>query len=168
MDPQLAEWARRIGDFGRMTDTATLRRHRVRLEDKGTIVAFHWRGAPDEAAAVAAVQEIAAGAEAEGLGTHWGRKVLEVRPPVRIDKGAGIEEFLRGTEVRIALYAGDDTTDLDAFSGLTRMLQDGRLDRAVRVGVRSDDGPEEVCEAADLVVDGTEGVRGLLAILISD
>jgi trehalose 6-phosphate phosphatase len=168
VDPRLGEWARRIQEFASATDTATLRRRRVRLEDKGTIVAFHWRGAPDEAAAIEAVDAIAADAQAAGLGTHWGRKVLEVRPPVKIDKGAGIEEFLSGTDVRAALYAGDDTTDLDAFRGLSRMLQDGRLDHAVRVGVRSEDGPEEVCEAADLVVDGTEGVRGLLSILIAE
>jgi trehalose 6-phosphate phosphatase len=168
LDPRLAEWARRIEEFARAADTPALRRSRVRLEDKGTIVAFHWRGAPDEAAAMEAVEAIAADAEAAGLGTHWGRKVLEVRPPVKIDKGAGIEEFLRDSDVRAALYAGDDTTDLDAFSGLTRMIQDGRLDHSVRVGVRSNDGPDAVCEAADLVVDGTEGVRGLLSILIAD
>ena len=90
----------------------------MRIEDKGPIVAFHWRGAPDEEAARAAIDAIAAHAEAAGLRTHWGRKVLEVRPPVRIDKGAGIASFLADTDVDAALYVGDDTTDLDAFRAL--------------------------------------------------
>ena len=58
-----------------------------RQADERTV---HWRGAPDEEAARAAIDAIAARAESAGLRTHWGRKVLEVRPPVRIDKGAGI------------------------------------------------------------------------------
>src|SRR5882757_6490090 len=45
LDPRLAEWSQRIQDFAREADTAELRHARVRLEDKGAIVAFHWRGA---------------------------------------------------------------------------------------------------------------------------
>ncbi len=72
-----------------------LRRLRVRGEDKDVICAFHWRGAPDEDAAEAAVREVAARAEAEGLVTHWGRKVLEVRPPVELHKGRGVRRLLQ-------------------------------------------------------------------------
>ena len=36
------------------------------------------------------MSEIARRAEAEGFAVHWGRKVLEVRPPVALDKGLGI------------------------------------------------------------------------------
>ena len=57
--------------------------------------------------------------------THWGRKVLEVRPPVRIDKGAGIVAFLEGADVDAAIYVGDDITDLDAFRGLDRAGRGG-------------------------------------------
>jgi trehalose 6-phosphate phosphatase len=168
LDPGLEDWARRIHDFGREADTPDLRRRRVRLEDKGAIVAFHWRGAPDEEAARAAIDAIAARAESAGLRTHWGRKVLEVRPPVRIDKGAGIASFLDGADVDVAVYIGDDATDLDAFHALTKLVDDGQLSRALRVGVRSDDGPPEIAEQADLVVEGTEGVQELLAVLAAD
>jgi hypothetical protein len=34
--------------------------------------------------------------------------------------------------------------------------------------VRSDDGPPEIAEQADLVVEGTEGVQELLAVLAAD
>ena len=168
LDPSVEDWARRVQEFGRGAFTADLRRLRVRLEDKGAIVAFHWRGAPDEEAARSAIDSIATRAESAGLRTHWGRKVLEVRPPVRIDKGAGIETFLDGIDVDVALYVGDDATDLDAFRTLARLTQEGRLQKAIRVGVRSDEGPTEITEEADIVVDGTDGVRQLLIMLVAE
>ncbi len=168
LDPSVEDWARRVQDFGRETFTAEMRRLRVRLEDKGAIIAFHWRGAPDEEAARSAIDTVAARAEAAGLRTHWGRKVLEVRPPVRIDKGAGIETFLDDVDIDVALYVGDDATDLDAFRALARLAEEGRLQRAIRVGVSSEEGPSEITDEADVVVDGTDGVQGLLALLAAD
>ena len=168
VDAEVEDWTERIHDFAREADTAELRRLRVRLEDKGPIVAFHWRGAPDEEAARAAIDTIATRAESAGLRTHWGRKVLEVRPPVRIDKGAGIISFLNGTDVDVAMYVGDDATDLDAFHALRQLADEGRIFRAIRVGVRSDEGPSAIVEEADLVVDGPEGVTELLAVLAGD
>jgi trehalose 6-phosphate phosphatase len=56
-------------------------------------------------------------------------------------------------------------TDLDAFAALDELASDGALDTAVRVGVRSDEGPAEIAERADLVVDGVEGMRAVLAEL---
>ena len=65
-----------------------------------------------------------------GYKTHWGRKVLEIRPPVRIDKGAGIVSLLRDDDLDAAIYVGDDRTDLDAFRGLERARRHGpRADR---------------------------------------
>lgn len=168
LDPELEDWRRRIQEFGRQADTADLRRRRVRIEDKGPILAFHWRGAPDQEAARAAIDAIAARAEAAGLRTYWGRMVLEIRPPVRIDKGAGIASFLDGTDVETAMYVGDDATDLDAFRMLTQLLDEGRLSGAIRVGVRSDEGPEQIVDEADLVVDGPRGVVEMLSLLVSD
>ncbi len=169
LDPAVRDWGRRIHEFGREADTAELRPLRVRIEDKGSIMAFHWRAAPDEEAARAAIDAIAARAEQAGLRTHWGRKVLEVRPPVRMDKGAGIVGFLQDDDLDSALYVGDDATDIDAFRGLAELVADGRLKRALRVCVSSDEGPSELEREADLVVDGTEGVRALLeALLLTD
>lgn len=167
LDPSLYDWALRVEEFGRELDAPDLRRRRVRIENKGTILAFHWRGAPDEEAARAAIDSIAGRAESAGLRTHWGRKVLEVRPPVRIDKGAGISSFLSDTDVDIALYAGDDRTDIDAFRALGELASQGRLKQVVRVGVRSEEGPKEVVSEADFVVNGTDGVCDLLEMLVA-
>src|SRR5438128_429482 len=87
--PELAAQRARVRAFAARALTREHERLRVRSEDKDTIVAFHWRGAPDEQAAAAAVEEIGARAQEEGFALHWGRKVLEVRPPVVLDKGLG-------------------------------------------------------------------------------
>lgn len=129
------------------------------LEDKGLTVAFHWREAPDDQEARMELAGIAERAQAAGLATRWGRKVLELRPPVEADKGTAIRKLLAQRGLRRALYAGDDTTDLDAFRGL-----DG-LEVAVRVAVGSAEGPEALREAADIVVESPEGLLELLRTL---
>jgi trehalose 6-phosphate phosphatase len=166
LDRDLQAWTRRVQTFAHDAFGEKLRRLRVRLEDKEAIAAFHWRGTPDEEEALSAVEEVAERAEQAGFVPHWGRKVLEIRPPVRIDKGAGIVGLLRETDLAAAVYVGDDATDLDAFRGLTELQELGKLDYALRVGVRSDEGPATLQEEADAMVDGTDGVRVLLTALL--
>jgi trehalose 6-phosphate phosphatase len=166
LDPELVRWVEPIREFAGQLDAAELRRLRVRVEDKQVILALHWRGAPDEPAARAALDAVADRARAAGLWTHWGRKVLELRPPVAIDKGAGVRRLLAEVPVSAATYVGDDTTDLDAFRALRELAESGALELAVTVGVASEDGPPEIAAQADLVVDGTAGVLDLLALLV--
>jgi trehalose 6-phosphate phosphatase len=163
--PAFATWTDRVRDFALGKDSPELRMMRVRIEDKGAIMAFHWRGARDEAAALTQIEAIAAEAEGAGFFTHWGRKVLEIRPPVAIDKGQAVRELLRRTPVRAAVFGGDDATDLDVFDLLAELRAEGSLDTAVCVGVRSDEGPSGIVERADLVVDGTPGFVQVLEVL---
>jgi trehalose 6-phosphate phosphatase len=163
--PAVAEWEGRVRGFAAERDTESLRRLGIRIEDKGPIAAFHWRGVTDEDAALLHLQGVAREAESERLETHWGRKVLEVRPPVRIDKGLAVRELVLASGSRAALYGGDDTTDLDAFVALDALVAAGPLDGAVRVGVRSDEGPPAIVERADLVVDGVDGFARVLRYL---
>jgi trehalose 6-phosphate phosphatase len=166
LDRELQAWTRRVQAFAHEAFGEKLRRLRVRLEDKEAIAALHWRGTPDEEEALAAVEDVAEAAEKAGFVAHWGRKVLEIRPPVRIDKGAGIVSLLKDTDLAAAVYVGDDVTDLDAFRGLTELQELGRLGYALRVGVHSDESPSALAEEADTLVEGPEGVRDLLRALL--
>ena len=163
--PAFASWEGRVKRFASQRDSPDLRRLRVRIEDKGPIVAFHWRGVPDEDAARTRLEGIAAEAESAGLTTHWGRKVLEIRPPVPVDKGQAVGDLVARLKPSAALYGGDDATDLDAFDALTALTASGDLDAAVLVGVRSDEGPAGIVERADLVVDGVGGFTRVLTAL---
>jgi trehalose 6-phosphate phosphatase len=162
---EFASWEGRVKSFVSDRDTPELRRLRIRIEDKGPIAAFHWRDVPDEEAAHRRLEDLAGEAERDGFAVHWARKVLEVRPPVRIDKGQAVRSLVEGASARVALYGGDDTTDLDAFDALTELEGEGALDSKVLVGVRSDEGPAAIVERADLVVDGVEGFTEVLAAL---
>jgi len=162
--PEFQRWEPEVKSFVRERDAPELRALRVRIEDKGPIMTFHWRGAPDEEAARARVEELAGEAESAGLWTHWGRKVLEIRPPVPVDKGQAVRELM-DEYARAALYAGDDVTDLDGFAALAALVDEGRLEQAVKVGVLSDEGPREIGRQADLVVDGVDGMKRVLAEL---
>jgi trehalose-6-phosphatase len=82
--------------------------------------------------------------------------VLEVLPPLETSKGTAVRRLLESSGLTRALYAGDDTTDLDGFAAL-----DG-LEVAVRVAVVSAEGPSELGERADVVVGSTDGVLELL------
>jgi trehalose 6-phosphate phosphatase len=146
--PEAEAWVEPLARFG---EAAPWPAERKRLT-----LAFHWRTAPDEEEALAVLRPLAEQAEREGFRPRWGRKVLEVRPPLDADKGTAVRALLERHGLRRALYAGDDTTDLDAFRAL-----DG-LELPVRIAVASAEGPRELREAADMVVDGPAEVLALL------
>jgi trehalose 6-phosphate phosphatase len=151
LEPDAAAWAERNRRFARGVDWPS--------EAKPLSASFHFRRADDEAAARAYLTRVAEDAAAAGLVPRWGRMVLEVRPPVDAHKGTAVRTLVARAGVRRALYAGDDRTDVDAFDGL-----DG-LELGVRVAGASAEAPPELLEAADVVVDGTEGVLELLRAL---
>ena len=130
-----------------------------RFEDKGITASFHYRGAENEEAARAELEAVAARAEALGLKARFGRKVLELLPPVEASKRTAVVRLLEPAGITRALYAGDDTTDLDAFTAL-----DG-LDVGVRVLVDSPEASPELAARADVVVDGPAGLVELLRTL---
>jgi trehalose 6-phosphate phosphatase len=125
-------------------------------EVKGLAVAFHFRNREDEAEAIVELDRIAEAARGEGLVARYGRKVLEVLPPVGSNKGTAVRRMLEERRLRRALVAGDDTTDLDSFAALNG------LDVAVRVAVGSAESPPALLEAADLVVGSTSEFLALL------
>jgi trehalose 6-phosphate phosphatase len=132
------------------------------VENKaGVTLTFHYREAPDEADARDRAEEIARAAQAAGLSPHHGRKVLEVRPPVQADKGTAVRRLLAERGIGRALYAGDDTTDLDAFRG----LEEADLDVALKVAVASKEMNPALLTRADLVVDGPGELLSLLRTL---
>ncbi len=91
------------------------------VENKQLTLSVHYRlVAADD---VWRVREIVtAVADRYGLRVVEGKKVLELRPPVEVNKGTAVVELalqLRALDERASvLYAGDDRTDEDAFARL--------------------------------------------------
>ena len=149
--PEATDWAERLHAFLAEVDWP-------RIEDKTLTATLHYRGMPDEEARMA-LDSVAERARAEGFVARYGRKVLELLPPLEADKGSAVQALLELHGLGRALYAGDDTTDLDAFRAL-----DG-LELGVRVAVSSDEGPADLRAAADVVVGGPAEFVELLARL---
>jgi trehalose 6-phosphate phosphatase len=164
-DPSLDGHEQDAPRFVNALDRSELERAGLRIEDKGAIVALHWRGAPNEAQAESLTQEIASEAEWEGLVPHRGRKVLEIRPNVAINKGIAVAALIPARPIAHALYGGDDRTDVDAFAALRTLNEDGALESAVCIAVASQESPPEVSATADLTVPGPEGFVGVLEAL---
>ena len=151
LEPQADRWRRALAAFAADAPWPP-----EEIEVKGLAVAFHFRGREDERQAVRELDAIAETAREEGLVARYGRKILEVLPPVGSHKGTAVRRLLEEHELRRALAAGDDTTDIDSFAAL-----DG-LDVAVRVAVASAEAPSALLDAADIRVDSTDAFLGLL------
>jgi trehalose 6-phosphate phosphatase len=146
-------------------DRSELERVGIRTEDKGAIVGLHWRGAENEGAAESLAHEIASEAEWQGLVPHHGRKVLEIRPNVAVNKGIAVAALIPARPVNGALYGGDDRTDVDAFIALRTLGDDGQLKATACIAVASEESPPEVSEEADVTVPGPEGFVEVLETL---
>ena len=152
--------------FARRVYTPEHQRLRVRSEDKGTIAAFHWRGAPDEEAAAEAVRRSPSAPQRRASRCTGVARCSRCARRWRSTRGSGSPACCATRPVNAALYVGDDTTDLDAFRGLRALVESGELASAVCVAVSSDEAPPELAREADLTVDGPAGVRGLLEALL--
>src|SRR5215208_4764891 len=136
------------------------------VEEKGITASIHYRNAPPEVGE-RAVEFVKREGERLGLRITVGRGVVEARPPSRADKGTAVRTLVEEYAPEKAMFMGDDTTDLDAFRELVALREEGVLREILRVGVASEEGPQEIRIEADIVVDGVDGVGKVLKALLS-
>ena len=151
LDRNAHRWHRQIVDFA---GDAPWPKQETEL--KGLSVEFHFRHHPDEHQAVLELEELAERARDAGLAARFGRKVLEVLPPVGSNKGTAVRSLMTGAGLTRALVAGDDTTDLDAF----RAVED--LEHRIRVAVLAPESPALLAEHAEIVLGDTREFLELL------
>ncbi len=166
VDPRLAATAGAVrAATVDLQDSPAVRGSGAYLEDKGYTVAVHLRQARDPVRwagpVEAAAREIAA---RHGLVILPGRLVWELRPPVQSDKGDAVRRVVAAAAAQAAVMVGDDRGDLPAFAVVSELAAAGG--GGLRVAVRSPEAPAELLAAADLVVDGPEGVRAFLEDLL--
>jgi trehalose 6-phosphate phosphatase len=93
-----------------------------------------------------------------------GKQVIEIRPPLAIDKGQALRQFAQRHELRGLIFAGDDLTDLDAFLEIAELRKQGLATLAI--AVRHPDTPPELLRNGDLVVDEVPGMVALLRHMV--
>ncbi len=139
----------------------------VITENKGVALAIHYRKAHDTSAArERLLTMLADNPAARGLRLTEGRMLLELLPPLLVDKGTAVRHIVESSALASCVYFGDDTTDLDAFRELTA-LRERSLRDAVTVVVANDEAAPEVIDAADFVLSSVYEVGVLLDSLAS-
>lgn len=135
----------------------------VWLEDKRLSLVLHTRQAADPDAALGQLNTFVPDLVAQqGLETHPGKQVLEIRTP-GLSKATALRELLT-PDTTAAFYAGDDLGDLPAIAAVTRWAVDtGRPGLTVAVGEIS-----ELHSRVDLVVGSPAELARLLAGLLRD
>jgi trehalose 6-phosphate phosphatase len=154
LDGQANRWRQQIADFASAAPWPA-----SEIELKGLTVSFHYRSRDDERTAVVELEAIAERARDEGLVARFGRKLLEVLPPVGSNKGTAVRHLLEDAGITRVLVAGDDTTDLDSFRAVEE------LEHKVRVAVIADESPTLLAEHAELVLGSTTEFLELLRVL---
>jgi trehalose 6-phosphate phosphatase len=93
-----------------------------------------------------------------------GRMVIELRPPIDVNKGAALRRIIEERSLMSMVFFGDDVTDMDGFRELTR-LRDTRNFAGLSIAVADPEARPEVVAAADAVVPGVNACVSLLTDL---
>jgi trehalose-phosphatase len=159
VDPEVSRYAEPMARTAQLLEPLVAPIVGVVLENKTWTLSVHYRAADERV--LPRLRDIVGDVAAEhGLRVTEGKKVLELRPPIRVDKGTAIERLARDlgglTDGASILFAGDDVTDEDAFRLLRR--QDPNA-----VTICIGDGADT---AAEFTLGNTEQLRALLERIV--
>ena len=137
------------------------------IENKRWTLSVHFRlvSERETAQVIARAEEVA---RRLGLRTTRGKKIVELRPAIGVNKGTAAVEFAEQHGAFAShgsvLYAGDDRTDEDALRELR-----ARSPRAVTVRIGGDDGDDDgdTETSAEFVLESPEQLRRVLEWLVT-
>lgn len=149
IDSRVAPWAGLVAQAARRLECTVAAVPGALLEDKQWTLSVHYR-AVDPAAVPALRAAVTDTALGLGLVVRDGKRVIEVRPPVPVNKGTAVLDLAERLGALASgaslLCAGDDDTDEDAFRALR-----ARVPRAVTMHVGDGEGPTRT--AAEILID---------------
>lgn len=165
VDPQVEHYRGVVAQAARRIAPAVAPVRGVIFEDKVWTLTVHYRLAdPGVVPRLRGVVDEAA--MSLGLRVTEGKKVFEVRPPARVDKGTAVVALGRRlgglSGEGIVVFVGDDTTDEDAFRALR--LQRGSSGGPITVRVA---GEGSDATAAEFAVGGPAEVHSFLEWLLA-
>ncbi|MBN9388813.1 MAG: trehalose-phosphatase [Chloroflexi bacterium] len=151
-------------DFGFPADAGPEWVNSLLFEDKGLTASIHYRLCPvPELARQTTLDEIRAATVNTGLIITEGRQVLEIRPPVEINKGTALTDLALEFGLESLIFMGDDLTDVDGFLALRKLeMVGGSFKQGFAIGVTSPEMNPKVRETADTLVEGVGGVAAFL------
>jgi trehalose-phosphatase len=166
--PELARFAPMMAEALNRCRALAATHAGVVVEDKRLTLSVHYRLA-DPATVAEVVSESRQIADGLGLRTTPGRRVVEIRPPIDVDKGTASVDLIRRvgamSDDASVFCAGDDRTDEDMFWRVRSASP-----RAVTVRVlNDDDAPNaraDYASSAELTVPDPDALRAMLAAIV--
>ncbi len=101
-----------------------------------------------------------------GLNIGEGKKVVEIKPSVVINKGQALRRVVQRFELAGVVFAGDDRTDLDAVLEINRLKQEGIV--SASIVVQHHDTLPALLENADIIVQEVDGMVQLLKDIVEE
>jgi trehalose 6-phosphate phosphatase len=145
-EPEAVPW---IPVIGALADRARRELPQdVLVEEKPLSVSLHYRAAPEQEDTVRAWADEQV--RTVGVAAQHGRMVVEMRPPVRRDKGDVIRQ--ETTDLATAWYFGDDISDQRAFHALAEREGQSAGFVGVCVAIYNEETGQALAEAADIVI----------------
>jgi trehalose 6-phosphate phosphatase len=88
----------------------------VQLENKRSVIALHYRGAPERGREVLGIAQLVVAGLGSQFGVLLGKCLVEIRPRHH-NKGAALRQLMQHAPFRdrIPIFAGDDVSDEDGF-----------------------------------------------------
>ncbi|HEX2909978.1 MAG TPA: trehalose-phosphatase [Chloroflexia bacterium] len=144
---------------------------KVLFENKGVTASIHYRLTPDPEYARQVILELAnTYAAKKGLWVKEGRMVVELRPPLEINKGTALADLVKLYRLDGLIFMGDDLTDIDGFRSLKLLEESGIIReegqtapfQAIAIGVTSPEMDPSLALSSDYLLPGVEGVARFL------
>jgi len=124
------------------------------IENKRFTASFHYRLCADPDRAQMAIRRIIDPiAGAAGLKIFDGKMVIELRPPLPVNKGTAITELVDELDLNGLIFFGDDTTDIDGFVAVRTYDRSAGF-KGLAVAIVTPDSNPSVAASADLHLHG--------------
>ena len=164
--PEVERYVRQVSSLTQEANERLTELPGVVVQGKVSTLSLHYRQAVDAAAAREAILRfLDTSPEARGLVWEEGKMVVEVRPPVPVDKGTALRSVVERLGLRSGMVLGDDRTDLDSFGALQQLRGDAGF-KGITVAVVGIGAPPKLLADADYHLLNTEAVELFLEWLV--
>ena len=134
----------------------------IAFEDKGLALSIHYRQCLDrESARRYILEKISTITIAREFSIIEGRMVVELRPPLKVNKGHAVLALMERYRLQGGIYVGDDISDIDAFAAIHSSSKSPSFE-GLAVGVIEEETSPLVEKEADFTLHGVGDVERFL------
>ena len=159
MDPQVEKYLQQIKKTGKTLKNGDLSDiNGLIFEDKGICYSIHYRlSNSHENVREKILNTLHDDPECKNLKISEGRRLVELKPPIKADKGTILDNIIQQYNLEKIIYLGDDITDIDAFNRLKELEKGGKIEGA-GIWVYSNEIPSYVKKDASYFVNDVDDV----------